>query len=95
MASTKQIKGEVSGIVQGVGFRYFVRETAELLGLHGYVRNLPNSRVEFVFSGSDVQIAQALERVKVGPTYAKVDSLHYEDLAVAEGECFSDFTIRY
>ena len=63
----------ISGRVQGVGFRVFAWTTAGREGLHGWVRNLPDGRVEIAAEGE----ADALERfdrhVRSGPPGAKVD----------------------
>lgn len=65
----------VSGIVQGVGFRWFVRERARRLGLSGWVRNLPDGSVEVVASGDDGQLELFKEELRRGPPGAAVDGL--------------------
>ena len=50
----------VSGHVQGVGFRYFVRELALRAGLTGSARNLPDGRVEVVLEGADDDVRAAV-----------------------------------
>jgi acylphosphatase len=63
----------VSGMVQGVGFRWFVARHARSLGLTGYARNLPDGRVEVVVAGPD-EALPALERLlRAGPANAQVD----------------------
>lgn len=65
----------VSGLVQGVGFRWFVARHARSLGLVGYARNLPDGRVEVVVSGPDESLP-ALERLlRSGPANAQVDGV--------------------
>jgi acylphosphatase len=65
----------VSGMVQGVGFRWFVARHARALGLAGYARNLPDGRVEVVVSGPDDALP-ALERLlRTGPANAQVRGL--------------------
>ena len=65
----------VSGLVQGVGFRWFVARHARALGLAGYARNLPDGRVEVVVSGPDDALP-ALERLlRAGPANAQVERL--------------------
>ena len=65
----------VSGLVQGVGFRWFVALHARALGLAGYARNLPDGRVEVVVSGPDDALP-ALERLlRAGPANAQVERL--------------------
>jgi acylphosphatase len=82
----------VSGRVQGVGFRYFTEDRALEEGLHGYVRNLPDGRVEIVAEGE----ADALERferaVQGGPAAARVEACDVTDLTPT-GQT-SGFTIR-
>jgi acylphosphatase len=62
----------VEGIVQGVGFRYFVRHRATALGLGGRVRNLPDGAVEVVAQGSPKALAELEAALWRGPSLAKV-----------------------
>jgi acylphosphatase len=65
----------VSGMVQGVGFRWFVARHGRSLGLTGYARNLPDGRVEVVVSGPE-EALPALERLlRTGPAYAQVEQV--------------------
>lgn len=64
-----------SGLVQGVWFRAFTQQTAMGLDLCGWVRNLPDGRVEAVFEGERDLIEQALSACKVGPPSARVDDI--------------------
>jgi Acylphosphatases len=63
----------VSGRVQGVGFRYFVERKAQELGVAGYVRNLPNGKLEVEVEGDDVAVETLVDFCRVGPTRALVD----------------------
>ncbi len=69
----------IQGRVQGVGFRWFVREEARRLGLSGWVKNLPTGAVEVAAGGE----ASALDRLRralaVGPTGANVTGLEDAD----------------
>jgi acylphosphatase len=63
----------VTGLVQGVGFRWFVARHARSLGFTGYARNLPDGRVEVVVRGPEDALP-ALERLlQAGPAYAQVE----------------------
>jgi acylphosphatase len=63
----------VSGLVQGVGFRWFVARHARSLGLTGYARNLADGRVEVIVNGPDETLT-ALERLlQQGPANAQVE----------------------
>jgi acylphosphatase len=57
----------VHGRVQGVGFRYFVQQVGERLGVTGNVRNCPDSTVEIVVQGSEKKIADLSSRRSVPP----------------------------
>jgi len=65
----------VSGRVQGVGFRWFVRETAIELDLAGWVRNRPDGRVEVAADGDDERVAQFRDALEQGPPHAHVASV--------------------
>ena len=70
----------VSGVVQGVGFRWFVARHARALGLSGYARNLPDGRVEVVAAGADdAAIARLEERLRAGPAHARVEEVEREE----------------
>ena len=63
---------QVFGMVQGVGFRWFVARHARSLGLTGYARNLPDGTVEVVVDGAE-EAVPALERLlRTGPASAQV-----------------------
>ena len=81
----------VSGRVQGVGFRYFVQRQAEALGLAGWVRNLPDGRVEAFIEGLPAQLAQIETLLREGPSQSRVESVESSDAAPSLA---SDFVIR-
>jgi len=62
-----------SGLVQGVGFRYFVSRNAQNLGLHGYVKNLFSGEVLTVVEGEVALIEELFQKIKVGPSHASVN----------------------
>ncbi|MDP2885629.1 MAG: acylphosphatase [Ignavibacteria bacterium] len=68
----------VQGLVQGVGFRYFVYRHASGLGLTGWVRNLYNSDVEIEAEGDRSMVEELIKEVKVGPRSAHVKDLKIE-----------------
>ncbi|MGP8337185.1 MAG: acylphosphatase, partial [Methanosarcinaceae archaeon] len=81
----------VSGRVQGVYFRQFVRDCAVHLGLVGYVWNLPDGRVKAVAKGSHENIERFVKQLRTGPRMANVESL---DAKWSEpSDLFDDFKI--
>ncbi len=68
----------VSGRVQGVWFRASTRDKAEELSLNGWVRNLPDGRVEAVFEGDDRAVEEMVEWCRHGPPMARVDRVDIE-----------------
>ncbi|MBF0505786.1 MAG: acylphosphatase, partial [Nitrospirae bacterium] len=62
----------ISGKVQGVSYRWFTRDIAYELKLNGWVRNLPDSRVEAVFEGEKEHIEKAVTECRQGPPGALV-----------------------
>lgn len=65
----------ISGRVQGVSFRSFTQKKAEDLGLSGWVKNLPDGRVELVVEGEEGRIEDFLQSVNKGPPLARVDEV--------------------
>ncbi|MEK7274986.1 MAG: acylphosphatase [Candidatus Desantisbacteria bacterium] len=89
----KMIHVYISGLVQGVFFRARTNEQAQMLGLGGWVRNLPDGRVEAVFAGDEAMADKALQFCKTGPRGAIVkDVTVHEEMWNGE---FDGFSIRY
>lgn len=71
----ERVRVIVDGRVQGVFFRDSTRRAALDIGVSGWVRNLPDGRVEAVFEGESEAVASAIEWTRVGPERALVTSL--------------------
>jgi len=67
---------EIRGRVQGVGFRWFVRETARKLGLSGWVSNRPDGNVELAAEGAEEALEKLRTAVENGPPGAMVQSVN-------------------
>ena len=76
----RRVHAFVSGIVQGVWYRKHTQAQAERLGLTGWVRNLPDRRVEFVAEGPPADVETLLQWARRGPPDARVDELGVEEL---------------
>ena len=68
----------VSGIVQGVGYRFTTVEQANQLGLSGWVCNLPDDRVEAVFEGTKAGVEEMIRWCHKGPPAAVVKNVAVE-----------------
>ena len=84
----------VSGIVQGVGFRYFTQHAAQRLQLSGYAKNLPDGRVEVYAIGADQQLAKLRSALKRGPWGASVSEVGEEDVSI-DPQYATGFVITY
>ena len=80
----------VSGRVQGVSYRYYTKLKAEELGIKGWVKNLPDSRVEAWFEGSEEQLLAIAQWCKSGSPMAMVTGIE-QQTETAQG--FQDFQI--
>lgn len=90
--SKKRIHVFYSGRVQGVGFRFTAEDFALSLGLVGWVKNLPDGRVEIVCEGEEEKLKKFLEKIKnYFDRYIKDIDLDWSE---ATGE-FRDFEIRF
>ena len=83
----------VSGMVQGVFFRYSTIRRARRLGLTGWVRNLPDGRVEILAQGENTKLEQLVTWARRGPVGARVSKieLFWEETKLA----FSSFKISW
>ena len=65
-------------MVQGVSFRWYTVQEARARGLGGFVRNLPDGRVEAVFEGPDEAVDQMVAWCHHGPRHARVTTVEVE-----------------
>lgn len=75
----------VRGRVQGIGYRWFVVEKAQALGLSGWVRNNPDGTVEAEAEGSERALERFAQMLRGGHPYAAVEGLQTRELK-AKGE---------
>jgi len=88
----QRIKIIVAGKVQGVFFRASAKKQADLLGVQGFARNLPDGRVEIIAKGEQQALQQLTEWCRRGPMLARVS-----DVSVGEtqnSDHFTGFDIR-
>jgi acylphosphatase len=76
----KTLKIFITGTVQGIFYRNFIKETADSLGVRGYVRNLPDGRVEIVIEGRDDKINEMLEKCRQGPKHSIIKDVSFEEI---------------
>jgi acylphosphatase len=74
-SSVTCLHGIVTGIVQGVNFRWFTQRRAAEMGLVGYVRNRSDGSVEFVAEGTRDALERLLDVVRIGPPSAVVENV--------------------
>jgi acylphosphatase len=80
----------ISGRVQGVGFRYFAQNSAEQLGIAGYVKNLSDGRVEVYAIGGTAQLQALARELRRGPRLAGVTEVNE-----SQAELLPDFAFGF
>lgn len=76
----KTIKVKITGTVQGVFFRKFVKENADALGVRGYIRNMDDGNIEIVLEGRDEKVNELLNKCKQGPSHSEVKEVEVEEI---------------
>ena len=71
----KKVRLILSGRVQGVGFRFWVKGKVKELGLNGWVRNLETGQVEVVLEGEESLVKKMVSECRQGPMLARVDKM--------------------
>lgn len=89
----KRVHVTITGRVQGVAFRAKTRSEAIRNNVSGWVRNLPDGRVEAVFEGKNEDVDRVVAWCRTGPSLAEVT--HVEMREEAYTGAFTDFSIRY
>ena len=70
---------EIEGLVQGVGFRYFVQRKARALGITGWVRNRVDGSVEAIVQGDPDAVEELISLARTGPSSARVTNVSVRD----------------
>ena len=89
----KRVHVTITGMVQGVFFRAKTRNEAIRNNVKGWVRNLPDGRVEAVFEGKPEDVDRVVSWCRIGPSLAAVE--HIEVTEEDYTGTFADFSIRY
>lgn len=82
----------ISGLVQGVGFRFFTQRAAARHQVRGYVKNLADGRVESLAEGDEKSVENFKHDLTAGPTYSKVERL--EEIVLEPSKSYSSFRIE-
>jgi acylphosphatase len=83
----------ISGDVQGVGYRFFAQRAAARHQVVGYVKNLPDGRVEALAEGAPTQVEAFKHDLATGPRFGRVD--HVEELNLDPSGTYSSFRIEH
>lgn len=82
----------ISGLVQGVGFRFFTQRAAARHQVLGYVRNLKDGRVEALAEGNELSVENFKHDLITGPTYSKV--VEIEEIVLEPNKFYTSFRIE-
>jgi acylphosphatase len=83
----------VDGVVQGVGYRFFVIEQARHYRIKGYVKNVPNGTVEVVAEGDKGVLNDFIKQLQIGPASAHVTDINVKWHDEEHG--FTNFDVRF
>ena len=94
---TQALKAHIicEGRVQGIGFRWFVRDSARQLGICGWVKNLPDGKVEIDAVMEEEILNKFLEVLKKGNGISKIVNIKTETYKEKEMNKKSEFTIKF
>ncbi len=75
----KAVRLYITGTVQGVFFRLFIKENAERYDVKGFVRNLEDGRVEIFIEGNTDNVNKMIELCKKGPKHSQIRKVELKD----------------
>jgi acylphosphatase len=84
----KTVRLIIKGKVQGVFYRATAKDVADLLGIKGWVKNLPHSNVEITATATEELLQKFISWCKQGPPKARVDEVVVEELSLEEFKGF-------
>jgi len=82
----------ISGLVQGVGYRFFAQRAAARYQVRGYVKNLADGRVEALAQGSEKSVENFKHDLTAGPSFSNVE--HIEEIVIEPSGWYSSFRIE-
>lgn len=82
----------ISGMVQGVGFRFFTQRSAARHQVRGYVKNLADGRVEALAEGDEKAVKDFMDDLATGPAFARVEDI--EEIVLEPSGSFASFLIE-
>jgi len=85
---TKAVDVRITGLVQGVSFRYYTRQQADRLGVTGWVRNEPDGSVTGHFEGPEPAVDALVDWCGHGPAYADVEGVEVRAAATSGASTF-------
>lgn len=81
-----RVHARITGLVQGVGFRYFAYQAARRIGVTGWVRNRFDGDVEAEVQGPHNRVDAFVAQLRVGPSWGRVDAVTLSEAPVERGE---------
>ncbi len=93
MSKEKRVRIKIFGLVQGVGMRDYINREASMLGIKGYVKNLPEGSVECIAEAGPEKLEQLINTIKNAPR-GKVENVVTEDISTPQ-ENLQGFNIRF
>ncbi|WP_340114798.1 acylphosphatase [Maribellus mangrovi] len=88
-----QYEINISGRVQGVGFRYFTQKQAAMLDLCGWVKNTPAGGVQVMVQGEKAVLDTFVDYLRIGPPPSRVSKVAVAEMPVTSN--FPDFKVKY
>jgi len=92
MADLSRVRIVVTGVVQGVGYRYFAMQLARDYGLAGWVRNREDGSVEVEAEGEEIILRSYMKDLRIGPRQADVTAIEVDTLP--PGQPYKGFHVR-
>ncbi len=92
MDEQKRFRARIYGVVQGVGFRWFVQHEAQRRDITGFVRNMPDGTVEVEAQGERKVLDEFIEVLRQGPTMAVVSKVEVQWLPPGD---YRNFQIKF
>ncbi len=88
----KAVRLYIRGVVQGIFFRQFIKDSAERNDVKGFVRNLEDGRVEVFIEGNLENVDKMIELCQKGPKHSKIDNIETKEEKVQD---FKEFKVLH